>query len=135
MADETVNQSCKSSDEELDNVWSKFLACAPLVTNVQEVMELEQVVDDEGILRRLVLATMQFGGAELLSQSQEDEGAQMLALALVAGEKWEESTKSLLELVAMQLLRLRLSLFERPDMDVLLAKAAGELFDTTGDIV
>lgn len=131
MADETVNQSSPLDDERLDESWRAFLASPPMANGLEDVKEAEQQIVDEGLLRRMLLATMQFGGEELYRKSQDDDAAKVLAMSIAAGKYWKSRTIALLELADAQLLRLRMALCERHDMDELLAQAESELFEET----
>lgn len=124
----TDNATAQTHDE-LDELWEQFLASEPLAKDSNEVMELEKQIQRDGQCRRAVLASMKFGGAELLKKSKDDEGAYVLALSAAAGDYWLGRTKKLVELIETQVIRLNMALCEREDAMELLKKAEAELSD------
>ncbi len=131
MATETVMQVTPepSHEDQMDQLWHDFLSCEPLASSQDEVMELEDQVNRDGVLRRIVLATTPFGGKELLEKTKEDGGAYVIALAIKAGQHWIERTRELIGIMETQVVRLELSLMETEGMESLLEKAEAELFD------
>ncbi len=111
----------------VDQLWERFLASKPLAKDQAEVNMIEEISQKNDQFRRAVLASMKFGGAELLEKSKDDDAAKVLAMVIVGGEHWLAHTTELSDLVKNQIARLRMSLFERPDMDSLFIIAESEL--------
>lgn len=136
MADANVTPSnavsavaaVQTDEKRYSELWEQFLACEPLLKGNDEALVAERVriID---YCRRVVLSSMKFGGAELLDKARDDEGARALSLSIVTGENWLTETKALMEIMEAQILRLRMSLFEREDMEELLKSAETELFE------
>ncbi|MCL2644386.1 MAG: hypothetical protein FWD51_02895 [Betaproteobacteria bacterium] len=121
-------QQTEEHDEELDKIWQDFITCEPLASS-EQIENIEERVRLDGQFRRYLLATMHFGGAELLQKSKEEKGALVLAGAIIAGKHWVERTKELIEFIEAQILRLQLALCEEEDIDTLMTQAEAEMFE------
>lgn len=101
-------------------LWANLKRAPPLLTD-EEVHTIEQSLSDRslnGIPRRAVLSMATEGGGELIRKVESDRAYAVIAAALmVAGEAWLERSKCLNELIEAQVLRNRMALCNRDDMD------------------
>lgn len=117
MANEEV------TTDEMDSIWEDYLRGQPLTED--DLHEIEHSQVDPGLSGRPRRALLVFGtkkGSELLEKARDREVAVMFAMIIAHGEAWLERQKRLSELAEGQLMRLRMSLMEREDMDAVLAE-------------
>ncbi|MCL2644508.1 MAG: hypothetical protein FWD51_03515 [Betaproteobacteria bacterium] len=125
----TVQQDERSTDNErLDQIWQDFLSSKRLASS-EEVENIEENVRTDGQFRRFLLATMIFGGAELLQKTKEEDGALVLAMSIIAGKHWIKRTQELIEVIETQIARNQLALCEEEDIKTLMTRAEAELFE------